>query len=51
MALKFVKEQTEEICLGAVKQNGRTLKYVEPEFKEACERYLRGEWLGFKICE
>jgi hypothetical protein len=27
--LKFVKEQTEEICLEAVKQNGSSLQYVK----------------------
>ena len=28
-ALRYVKEQTNEICLEAVKQNGRALQYVK----------------------
>ena len=28
-ALKYVKEQTEEICLEAIKQNGYALRYVK----------------------
>ena len=29
MALKYVKNQTDEICLAAVKQNDKALKYVK----------------------
>ena len=28
-ALRYVREQTEEVCLAAVKQNGDALQYVE----------------------
>ena len=31
--LKFVKEQTLEICLAAVKTNGSSLKYVKHIFR------------------
>ncbi|MEG1495608.1 MAG: hypothetical protein RR406_04865, partial [Bacilli bacterium] len=30
-ALRFVKEQTEAICLEAVKQNGYALRYVKEQ--------------------
>jgi len=31
-ALRYVKEQTEAICLAAVKQNKDTLQFVENQF-------------------
>ncbi|NBI76832.1 DUF4116 domain-containing protein, partial [Lachnospiraceae bacterium] len=31
--LQYVKEQTPELCMAAVKQNGYALEYVRPEFK------------------
>lgn len=34
--LKYVKEQTPEICLAAVKQNGCALKYVKEQTPEIC---------------
>nr|QBK87597.1 MAG: protein of unknown function DUF4116 [Marseillevirus LCMAC201] len=34
--LKYVKEQTEEICLAAVKVNGLALKYVKVQTEEIC---------------
>ncbi|KKP53411.1 MAG: hypothetical protein UR43_C0005G0120 [candidate division TM6 bacterium GW2011_GWF2_33_332] len=33
MALQFVKHQTEEICLAAVKENSYALRLVKPEIK------------------
>lgn len=38
-ALQFVKEQTPEICL-AVEQNKDSSLFVDPEFKELCEKEL-----------
>ena len=35
-ALRYVKEQTEEICLEAVKENGYALKYVKEQTEEIC---------------
>ena len=35
-ALKFVKNQTEEICLAAVKQNCSALEYVKNQTEEMC---------------
>ena len=35
-ALKFVKEQTQEICLEAVKQYGLALQYVKEQTFEMC---------------
>jgi predicted RNase H-like nuclease len=34
--LKYVKEQTPEICLKAVKQNGNALEYVKEQTPELC---------------
>ena len=35
-ALKYVKEQTEEICIFAVQQNGLILKYAKEQTEEIC---------------
>ena len=35
-ALKFVKDQTPELCLEAVKQNGIALRYVRDQTPEIC---------------
>jgi len=35
-ALKYVKEQTPEICLAAVKQDGHALRYVKEQTPEIC---------------
>jgi hypothetical protein len=35
-ALKFINEQTPEICLSAVKQNGWMLRYVKKQTPEIC---------------
>ena len=32
-SLKYIKDQTEEICKSALKQNGMALKYVKEQFK------------------
>ena len=36
MALQYVKNQTLEICLEAVKQNGNALQYVKNKTPEIC---------------
>jgi len=42
-ALQYVKEQTEAICLEAVKKNGYALRYVKEQiFKEELEMVLIG---------
>ena len=42
-ALRYVKEQTEAICLEAVKENGDALRYVKEQiFKEELEMVLIG---------
>ena len=38
--LRKVKEQTPEICLEAVKQDEYALQFVQPQFREACEKAL-----------
>ncbi|NJK16351.1 DUF4116 domain-containing protein, partial [Clostridioides difficile] len=40
-ALKYVKEQTEEVCLKAVKQDYRMLKYVNKQTEEVCLEAVR----------
>ena len=35
-ALRYLKDQTEEICLAAVKQNGYALSYVKEQTEEIC---------------
>ena len=35
-ALKYVKEQTHEICIKAVEENGLALKYVKDQTPEIC---------------
>ena len=34
--MQYVKEQTPEICLEAVKQNGYALEYVQEQTPEIC---------------
>ena len=34
--MRYIKEQTPEICLAAVQQNGRVLDLVEEQTKEVC---------------
>ncbi|MBQ3421636.1 MAG: DUF4116 domain-containing protein, partial [Romboutsia sp.] len=44
-ALQFVKEQTPEICLEAVKQNGYALQFVKEQTPEIClEAVKEGGW-------
>jgi len=35
-ALRYVKEQTEQICLEAVKQNGDSLQFVKEQTEQIC---------------
>ena len=37
----YVKEQTEEICLAAVQQNGLALKYVKEQTELICSEAVR----------
>ena len=39
-ALKYVKEQTPEICIKAVEQNGLALKYVKEQTPEISSKQL-----------
>jgi len=36
LGFKFVKEQTPELCLAAVKNYGRVFKYVKEQTPEIC---------------
>jgi Domain of unknown function (DUF4116) len=40
-ALKYVKEQTPEICLDAVKQDGTVLEFVKVQTPEICEAVVK----------
>ena len=47
-ALQFVKEQTPEICMIAVKQNGWALRYVEEQTPEICMAAVQQNGLALK---
>ncbi len=34
--LKYIREQTQDICLAAVRENGDALKYVREQTQEIC---------------
>ncbi|MDW0076980.1 DUF4116 domain-containing protein [Clostridioides difficile] len=48
-ALKYVKEQTKEICLLAVKKNGFVLNYVEEQTDEICIGAVRQNGYALKF--
>jgi hypothetical protein len=41
--LQYVKEQTPEICLEAVKRDGSTLRYVKEQTPEICLEAVKEE--------
>ncbi len=41
MALQYVNKQTEEICLQAVRIDGRALQYVKEQTEEICLESVR----------
>ena len=45
-ALRYVKDQTETICLEAVKQNGDALRYVEQYYPSAAELVSDEDYLS-----
>ena len=47
-ALEFVKEQTSEICLAAVKQNGFALEFVKKQTPEICLAAVNQNLEAFK---
>ena len=50
-AIKYVEDQTPEICLAAVKQNWDTLKYVKDQTKEICLAAVRQDGDALKYVE
>jgi hypothetical protein len=44
MILIFIKEQTPEICLEAVKQDGLALIYVLEQTEEICLLAVKQKW-------
>ena len=43
-ALRYVKEQTEEICLAAVNQNWNAIKYVKEQTEKICLAAVDQSW-------
>lgn len=43
-ALQFVKEQTPEMCLAAVKKTGEVLRYVKEKTYEICLEAVKNNW-------
>jgi hypothetical protein len=50
-ALKYVKEQTPEICLTAVKQNGYALQYVKEQTPEICLTAVKEDGYALKYVD
>jgi hypothetical protein len=50
-ALKYVKDQTEEICLEAVKQNGYALQYVKEQTEAICLEAVKEDGDAFQYVE
>ena len=46
--LEYVKEQTQEICLQAVKQNGLALRFVKNQTPEICLEAVKEDGLALK---
>jgi hypothetical protein len=49
--LKYVKNQTDEICLAAVKQNGLALEFVQKQTPEICSEAVNNNGLALKFVE
>jgi hypothetical protein len=47
-ALQFVKEQTPEICMKAVKQNGLALQFFKEQTPEICVEAVKQNGLALK---
>ena len=50
-ALRYVKEQTEQICLEAVKQNWRALQFVKEQTPEICLEAVKQNAEALKYVE
>lgn len=49
--LKYLKEQTEEICLRAVQQNGNALEYVKKQTEEICMEAVKQNGVALRYVE
>ena len=49
LALQFVKEQTPELCLAAVKQNGYALRIVREQTPEICLAAVKQNGYALRI--
>ncbi|MBQ3422342.1 MAG: DUF4116 domain-containing protein, partial [Romboutsia sp.] len=48
LALRYAKEQTEDMCLEAVKQNGKSLQYVKEQTYELCLEAVKQDGLALQ---
>ena len=51
LKLRMTKEQTPEICLEAVKQNGRALELVKEQTPEICLKAVKKNGYALRICQ
>ncbi|MDW0076976.1 DUF4116 domain-containing protein [Clostridioides difficile] len=51
MALQYVREQTEEMCLEAVRQNGLALHFVKDQTEKICIEAVRQDGLAIQFVE
>ena len=50
-ALRYVKEQTESICIEAVKQNWYALQYVKEQTEEMCIEAVKESWYALRYVD
>ena len=49
--LRFVENQTEEICILSVKQNGNALQFVKEQTEEMCILAVKQDGYALAICK
>ena len=47
--MNYINNQTEEVCMAAVKQNGFTLQYVENQTEEICLAAVNQNGLALQL--
>jgi hypothetical protein len=50
VALKYVKNQTEEICMFAVKKHWKALQYVRNQTEKICMFAIDQDWRALNLC-
>ena len=51
LALRYVKEQTPDICLAAVKQNGLALRFVKEQTPDICLEAVKQNGLALRFVD